>query len=235
VTDGFKNVLKGMTITGQDIPAGTVVESVDSTESLTMSQSATGGISEVGITFGGTIPIIAGVDTYVLPVEFDRPISARLVSGSMAPLSYVRQQVVDWTTWDQSLPGEIVEYTIYNGASPFVAGGPEQSYIKFRRVPQQNDTCLLRYYRWPDYTADPIDWSKKSIWLLLDLASLLLLVKRNSTDSRIPSLRADLADRLYTLLDRDKNDGGDAQIERFISGSNIGPVRGLTFYPSGDF
>jgi len=243
VANGFKNVLVGMTITGTDIPAGTTVSAIASNTSLTMSAAATGTISAAAITFGGTIPIITGTDTYKLPSKFWKPYSCRLTSNLKAPLRYVQQAEVDLTTYDQTVQSTVVAYTLYN-ANDFDASGTQQSFVKFISIPSQNDVALLRYYRAFDPTRTYLDIPDGYVYTFLDCAQIKLLLIKDSQNPRLPALLAtmygngrDQRGEFQAAIAADKEEGGEDSFEEMKSPNEI-MKRGLGFsgewYPRGD-
>lgn len=233
VTNGFKNVLVGMTITGTGITAGTTISAIASNTSLTLSASATS--SNQVLTFGGTIPIIAGTAVYNLPSTFDRPYSCRLVSTLKTPLVYVAPNVLDLLTYDQTIQGTVTHYTLYNSAV-FDSSGTQQGKIKFWRVPQASDVALLKYYRQFDGTLDPVDCADSYLYTLLDTARVFLLRSKNATDARLPLLEANMRERLAEAINNDVNEAGEDEYTSFISPMDVTRGGSFTgyFYPSGD-
>jgi len=187
------------------------------------------------VTFGGTIPIISGTDTYTLPTSFWRPYSCRLVSAVKQPLYYVPQAFFDGLSFDQTVGGGVVAYTIYNPDN-FVASGTQQAKIRFFRVPAQDDVALLRYYRPFDGTLDPVDMSDRYLYVLLDFARVHLLRSRNATDSRLPYLEAEISSRINEAIGMDKLEGGEDTEEQIRTPNEA--LRGIGmdggFYPRGD-
>lgn len=244
VSNGFKNVLVGMTVTGTNIPAGTTVQSIESNASLTMTAAATGVITTASITFGGTIPIIAGTDTYTLPTKFWKPYSCRLVTNAKNPLTYVQQNEVDATTYDQTVASPVTAYTVYN-PTDFDASGTQQSKIKFFNVPSQNDTVLLRYYRPFDPSRTYLDIPDGYLYTFLDCAQIKLLLIKDSMNPRLPALIMtmygngnDQRGEFQSAVAADKEEGGEDQLEEMKSPNEM-MRRGFgfsgTFYPRGDW
>lgn len=234
VTNGFKNVLVGMTVTGTDIPASTTVSSITSNTSLELSANPTGNIVAASITFGGTIPIIDGTASYTLPARFWKPHSCRLTSASKRPLAYITQYDYDAVSWDQSVEGYVGAYTVYTDDS-FDASGTQQSKIKFIRVPSQNDVALLRYYRMLEITTDPVDVPDGFLYTLLDCARVRLLETKNATDNRIPVLKGDAEIRLRRAIATDRDEGGQDQMDTFHTPGEIAVgAQGPPFFPRGD-
>jgi len=217
VADGFKNVLVGMTVAddGTDIPAGTKVASIESNTSLTMDTAATGGTSAtVTFTFGGTIPIVSGTEYYNLPSAFWKPMSARLISARKDELSYVPPGRYDATSYDQTVQGTVVAYTIYN-ANVFDASGTQQTKIRFIHKPGAADVCLLKYYRLPDLTGTYVDVPDEYLYTFLDLGRVHLLRTKDAGSRRLPILIRDVEQRIARAISADREEGGDAQMDRF--------------------
>jgi hypothetical protein len=236
VTDGFKNVLVGMTVTHANIPASTTVSAKASNTSLTLSASTTGSISAEAVTFGGTIPIIASTDSYTLPYKFWKPYTCRLITNVKQPLRFVQHSFWDQVTYDQTLTGSVFAYTIYTPVQ-FDSNGTQQSKIKFFRVPAANDTALLKYYRQFDLTDDPVDIPDPYLYLLLDLAGIQLLLRKNSTDSRLPALMRDVEMRMIRAIDTDRREGGEDEYESIHTPDELLARGGFSgeFWPRGDY
>ena len=219
VTNGFKDVLVGMTVDddGTDIPAGTTVASIESNTSLTMSAAAIGTTpSTVVFTFGGTIPIISGTSSYNLPAKFYAPYSCRLLTNVTRPLNYTTHYNYDRLTADQTVQRAITHYTIYNGAT-FDATGTQQTKIKFLGVPDANDTALLKYYRELDPTTTTVDCHDHYLYILLNMSRVALMYEKNTTDRRLPMWERKVERDLYEAIKRDRRGGGVDQTDRFIS------------------
>ena len=233
-SSGFAAVLVGMTISGTGIPADTTVTAVASAGSITISAAATDSGTDT-LTFGGTIPIIAGTASYKLPAKFWKPYSCHLVSDQNRPLRFVHQSYVDRITDDLTTQGEVRAYTIYD-AEDFSASGTQQTKIQFFRPPDSADVALLRYYRFPDVTADPVDWHNHYLYALLDYARVLLLETKNATDRRIPYLRARAEEKIARAISIDRNPGGIDQDDRIMTPGEIGysGTYGPPFWPWGD-
>jgi hypothetical protein len=243
VTNGFKNVLVGMTITGTNIPVGTTVASIESNVSLTMSAASTGTISAASITFGGTIPIITGTSTYKLPTKFWKPYSCRLLTNSKWPLRYVQQNFVDAITFDQNIAGVVSAYTLYN-ANDFDASGTQQSFMKVFNIPDRNDTALLRYYRPFDPSRTTVDIPDGYLYTFLDCAQIKLLLIKDSMNPRLPALMLqmygshDQRGDFQAAIAADSEEGGEDQLEEMKSPHEM-EKRGFgfsgNFYPRGDY
>jgi len=230
--NGFQNVLKRMTVTGTGVPANTTVSAVTSSTAITLGTASTPGT--VTLTFGGTIPINTGTDQYTLPSLFWKPLSCRLVSNAQRMLKYVTPRELDMITYNPSLQGELGYYTIYSGAS-FDANSTQQSKIKFSRVPAQNDTALLKYYRPFNVTADPVDIPDEYLYSLLMRARFLLLLTENANDERLPAYKSISEQRLKALVGKDRNEGGEDEYERLHTPGEILAERGDPLWPRGDY
>jgi len=243
VSNGFKNVLVGMTVTGTSIPTGTTVSAIASNTSLTMSAAATGAISSASITFGGTIPIIAGTDTYTLPTKFWKPYSCRLTSSIKFPLKYVQQNYVDAVTYDQTVRSRVTAYTLYN-PTDFDATGTQQGKVKFFSVPNEADVALLRYYRNFDISRTTLDIPDGYIYTLLDTARIFLLRTKDSSNNKLPMMVMDMfgnrdkSGRFQAAIATDLEEGGEDQFEEMKSPREMERT-GLgfdgSFWPRGDY
>ena len=216
-TNGFKNVLVGMTVTGTGVPADTTVAVVTDTTTLTLTEQVTD-ITDETLTFGGTIPIISGTDEYALPVPFYKPISCRFTSARYVKIKFLTLEEWDAITGDQTNTGTVSHYTIYRGGRTFDAGdGLQQDYIRFIRPPGAADVCQFRYYRLPDFSGTYVDVPDEYLFVFLDLAQIHLLLKKDATSRRIPALRSTLEFRIARAISTDRNPGGDDQIESFLT------------------
>ena len=213
--NGFKNVLVGMTVTGTEIPADTTVASITSNTKLILSAATTNG-AQTGetLTFGGTIPIVSGTEYYTLPSAFWKPMSARLISARKDELSYIPPGRYDATSYDQTVQGTVVAYTIYN-ANIFDASGTQQTKIRFIRKPGAADVCLLKYYRLPDLTGTYVDVPDEYLYTFLDLGRVHLLRTKDAGSRRLPILIRDVEQRIARAISADREEGGDAQMDRF--------------------
>lgn len=233
----FANVLKGMTVTGTGIPASTTVLSVDSESQITLSANATASNAPLTLSFGGTIPVIAGTSRYKLPTRFNKPYlgGARLVSTLKRPLRFVRRGVADMIMADPTLSGSPTHYTIHSTDTDFDASGKQQEEIELIRVPQANDVLLFKYYRRMDYTKDPIDVKDGYLFTLLDHARIHLLFSKNSSDSRLPGLVESFKPRLAEIISDDRKEGGEDEFEGFVTPTELGYGSvGIEFWPQGD-
>lgn len=224
-TNGFKNVLVGMTVTdtNSEIPAGTKVASITDNLNLVLDTAGTG-TTQGTITFGGTIPIKDGVEYYNLPSAFWKPMSARLTGTRKDELTYIPPGTYDAISYDQTVKGTVVAYTIYN-SDIFDASGTQQTKIRFIRVPGADDTCLLRYYRLPTFSStasDPVDVPDEYLYTFLDVARIHLLRSKDAASRRLPILIRDVEQRIARAISADREEGGDAQTDRFNTPNEIG-------------
>jgi hypothetical protein len=231
-TDGFKDVLVGMTVTGTGVPASTTVTAKASSTSLTTSAATT--ISAQTATFGGTIPIIAGTDQYTLPARFWKPYSCRLVSSGFRRLMYVNRTDVDTIWGQQTVQGYVHAYSIYNGAD-FDASSTQQTKIQFFQVPNAADVALLKYYRAFDITKTTLDVDDNYLYTLLNLARVKLLMFEDATNARLPMLANQAEIDVRRAIASDTNQGGEDELERFRTAGELGAPGVVVGYPRGDF
>ena len=233
-SNGLKDVLVGMTVTGTNIAANTTVTAVASTTSITISPTSTGTAGPT-VTFGGTIPLIAGTQSYTLPQRFWKPFDCRLTSSTKRPLRYMTHREFDLESWDQSVRGFVYAYTIYNPTN-FDANGTQQTKIKFFQIPGASDVALLKYYRPFDITLDPVDIPDEYLNTLILLAQVRLMTIWNALDERIPIMTQKAEQRVRQMIAKDRNEGGEDEYESFHTPDEAsGPWRGDPFYPRGTY
>lgn len=233
VTNGFAGLYEGMDVTGTDVPAGTTIESVDSTTSLTLSAATTGTISAADIVFSGEFDFAADEDTKVLPYHFWKPYEARLVSGGFRRIHYIPQNQIDRVT-TQVVSGPITHYSVYK-SNDFDADGLQQKKIKVHRPASQASTVRLRYYRRPSAIADPLDFDDDFLYIVLDLARVHLLELKESSRPQVgAALRAVLQKRINRAISADFNEGGEAYGDSLVTPTELRPGSNGLFYPRGD-
>lgn len=233
--DALKNVLVGMTVSGTGITAGTLVASITSSGSIELDTAATATNDPITLTFGGTIPIIAGTASYTLPSDFWKMYSVRLVSSLKRPLSFIRYSLWDRLTGDQTQTGSPLWYTIYQAAN-FDATGTQQTKIQLFRIPSAADVLLVKYYRRPDATATTVDIHDAYLYLLLDLAQIHLLRQKDADNRKLSRLEASVERRILRAMDADFHEGGEDTFETMRTPMDVAGNQRLdgVFYPNGD-
>lgn len=238
VPNGFKNLLVGQTISGTNVGEDATIASIDDDLlGLVMSVISTGAVSG-NVVFGGTIPVIAGQNIYKLPTAFWKPYNCRLLTNSKRPLYFIHHSLFDQITYDITVEGLPVNYTIYNAAE-FDASGTQQTFLKLFRTPSSDDTILLKYYR-PFNSAgadgDSVDVDDQYLYMVLDFASVLLLQRKNSHDSRLPALLMDARAIIKAAIAADTNIGGEDEFEGFKAPGDSALGSGFSgdFWPRGD-
>ena len=221
VTDGFKNVLVGMTVTGTGVAAGAKVLTKTSVSTLVLDIDGTAGVTDnsTTFTFGGTIPIISGTDEYELPDRFWKPLSCRFTSARYTKIHYLTVEQWDAISGDQTNQGTTHAYTVYNGGRVFDPNTLQRDYLRFIRPPGANDVCLFKYYRLPNFSGTYVDIPDEYLYAFLDLAQIHLLLKKDAASNRIPFLYRLLEPRITRAISADRNPGGDDQLEMFITPS----------------
>jgi len=183
------NVGQTVTIAATDtatLTAGTTVLSytrgTDGTIATITLSNAFGGTTDSSstLTFTGPIPVIAGTNEYNLPADFNAPFSARL---TVTPRSLVwrDQRYWDRTITDQTVRGTPQDYTTYNPYSDLTQNFGNMR-LKFDRIPDVNDTLLLRYYRKFNVSGTNIDMIDDYLYQFLDYARNLLLATKRAQD-----------------------------------------------------
>jgi hypothetical protein len=185
VASAFDGVNIGITVTGSGIPASTTISdytrSTDgSISSITLSANATASAS-VTLTFGGTIPLLAGVSDYNLPTDFHKHYGVRLTGTLKWPLTFVRPRDWNRVTLDQTIQGPIELYTIFNATSP-LSQNKGIYRLRVYRVPAKTDTLRVEYYRKFNSLADPIDMDSLYLYKFLDYCRGILISTKRSFD-----------------------------------------------------
>lgn len=184
VASAFDGVNIGITVSGTGVTAGTTVlsytrNSDGSIASITLSTTPAAGT--VTLTFGGTIPIVAGTSDYNLPTDFYKHYGVRLVSNLKWPLTFVRPR--DWNriTLDQTIQGPPELYTIFNATSP-LSQNKGMYRLRIYRVPSASDVLKVEYYRKFSPLADPIDMDGLYLYKFLDYCRGLIIGTKRAFD-----------------------------------------------------
>ncbi len=177
-SNSLQAVNVGVTVTGTGVPVGTTVSArsqVGATVTLTLSAASTP--ATVALTFGGNIPIRAGVDTYYMPSPFKRHGTARTIT-TPRKLVWKSQFEIDMMFARQSDQGPPEYYNIFNPASFSQA---LNAIARVFPIPQSADTGVLRFHRpiaipaadgefldMPDRYVRPLLWMARSFFLLAE-------------------------------------------------------------------
>lgn len=205
VASAFDGVNIGITVSGTGVAPGTTVLSYllaadNSVASVTLSSTPSAGT--VTLTFGGTIPLIAGVSDYNLPTDFYKHYGVRLTSLLKWMLVFVRPRDWNRVTLDQTISGPIELYTIFNSASP-LSQNKGMYRMRVYRVPAKNDTLKVEYYRKFNATADPIDMEGTHLYRFLDYCrAQVIATKRGFDDPQL--FKAMITDGLQQSKETDE-------------------------------
>lgn len=177
-TGSLQAVNVGVTVTGTGVPAGTTVSARSqsgATVTLTLSAASTPGT--VTLTFGGNIPILAGVDTYYMPSPFKRHGTARTLTNPRK-LEWKSQPEIDMMFARQSDQGPPDFYNIFNPTSFSQA---LNAVARVFPIPQAADTAVFRFFRpiaipaadgeyldMPDRYVRPLLWMGRYFFLLAE-------------------------------------------------------------------
>jgi hypothetical protein len=194
IASAFDAVNIGITVTGSGIPADTTILSYTrnddgSIASITLSAAATAS-STVTLTFGGTIPIIAGVSDYNLPTDFHKHYGVRLTGNLQWPLTFVRPRDWNRVTLSQTISGPIELYTIFNATAPLNQNKGTYR-LRVYRVPAANDTLKCEFYRKFSPLADPIDMDGLYLYKFLDYCRAIMIGTKRAFDD--PTLLKEFA------------------------------------------
>lgn len=187
----FDAVNIGVTVSGTGITAGTTVASytrnLDGTIATIVLSIAATVQTNITLTFGPDIPIQVSVNEYNAPSDFRKPYHARLISRVKWPLSYIEYR--DWNriVLDQTTPGAIEAYTVYNPVSPLTQNYGTKR-LRVFRIPHQTDSMFMQYYRVFFPLADPLDFPNAYLYSFLKYAQWKLVEMKNSQDERLVSL-----------------------------------------------
>jgi len=186
VASAFDGVNVGITVSGSGIPANTTVSSYTrnadgSIATITLSAAPSSPTSPATLTFGGTLPIVAGTSDYNLPTDFHKHYGIRLYSAVHRELTFIRPRDWNRTTINHETNGTVEGFTIYNANS---AGTQNKGTYRLRtyRTPTSADIALLQYYRRFDSLADPIDMDGQYLYKFLDYCRGLALNAKRAFD-----------------------------------------------------
>lgn len=236
-TGAFDGVNQGITVTGTGIAANTTISSytrnADGTvASITLSAAATAS-GTVTLTFGGTIPVIAGTQDYNLPTDFYRHYGLRFTSTLKWPLKFVRPRDWNLMTLDQTQQSSPGLFTIYNDRS--ISKQNKGTYrLRLYPIPEAADVLRLEYYRKFDSLADPLDMDGTFLYKFLDYCRFLLIGTKRGFDD--PSLLfKNVEDGLNKAKAKDEDIGEEYEVrmKSQMESSQIMPLwTNGEFYPS---
>jgi hypothetical protein len=148
------------------------------------------------------ITVSAGTDTYDLPSDWLHAYSVRLTDNDR-PLRYIEQRLYDKSFWDQTTQSYTAFYTLF--------GHAQTGKIKLIPMPSESDTLSIRYYKSivnPSADDDKFAMPERYVWGLISYAKALVLMDRDSENSRIDRwlTEAELAFREARADDADHPD-----------------------------
>ena len=234
-TENFNRVAEGMAVAGTDVVAGAKVASFNSNTNLVVSPvNPTPNAGPLTLTFSGNITIVAGTDLYDLPALVWKPMSARLISSQFRPLAYIQPGKYDDISYDQSVQGSVVAYTLYNAKSHDTDN--QRGVLRLIRVPSAADVVLVKYYRLPSFDGTDVDVPDEYLYTFLDFARLHLLRSKDAGSRRLPMLTRDIEQRVARAISADREEGGDNQKDMFNTPSEMDTagVFDGNFWPRGD-
>ena len=210
----FDGVNVGITVSGTGVAANTTVASytrnTDGTiASITVTPVITTG-GTITLTFGGTIPIVAGTKDYNLPTDFFRHYGLRLTSSLKWPLTFVRPRDWNTITLDQTIEGPPVYYTIFNDRGPLTQNKGTYR-LRILPISASPDIAHLEYYRKFNTDADPLDMDGTILYKFLDYCRGHLVATQRAFDDPA-MLMEGVANGLQKAKSKDELFGEDEEI-----------------------
>lgn len=218
-TGAFDAVNTGVTVSGTNIPASTTVSSFtrgsDGTvATIVLSAATTGSGTDVTLTFGADIPLIASQNEYNLPTDFSSPYSARTTTTKRL-LTYIEYREWNKKIVNQDVNGSVDAYTIYNPISPLT-----QNFSTYRMrvfsTPSTADVVRLQYFRTLNVDATTVDIPNEYVYMLIDYATYRLIRLKNAEDSRLSIMKESADTALAKAMNDDEENSEDEQV-RLIS------------------
>jgi hypothetical protein len=213
-TGAFDGVNIGITVTGTDIQANTVVTAYTRNEdgtiaTITLSLMPTKDASET-LTFGGNIPIIAGTQEYNAPPDFGSFYHGRTLVNKW-PLSYIEYRDWNRSTVDHTVQGVIEAITVYNPVSELTQNYGTKRLSTFR-ISHLADVLFMQYYRSFNKLADPVDIPDAVQYKFLDYAQWRLLEKKTAHDDRLPQIEKMALGALGQAITDDEEETEDEDV-----------------------
>jgi len=222
-TGAFDFVNVGQTVT---ISTGTATLAADTTVSsvtrntsgvvtaITLS-NAFGGTtnSSATLTFSADIPVIAGSNDYALPNDYNASATARLLTNPVT-MAWRTPEYWDRLQPDDTLQGTPSEFTTYNPYSPLTQNFGDTR-LKFDKVPAQNDTLRLRYFRRFTVDGTNIDMPDEVLYKFLDYCRSLLLEAKRAQDDPA-GYRSSVLDSMKQAEQNDDQPNSESDAEECI-------------------
>lgn len=222
----FGSVYVGTTVSGVGIPDGTTVVTKNSNTSLVLSAATTVPGDPVTLTYGGGIPIVAGVRDYELPFSMLKPSWARLSAANRA-LMYARTRIVNHVSDPDSSWDGVYGYTFISipGVTSSVGIAPlPTTKIRLFGMPGEGDILYMEGWRGiqlflNDLTAGdearPLDVPEEFQDDLLELATYFYQNNKDSENSRTGDKKQNASYFLRRAIRRDL--GMDDEEVRFLA------------------
>jgi hypothetical protein len=227
------NVEVALSTNSWSVPDGTTVVSYSRDSSghivlVTLSDTPTGGTGTASATFAGDIPLVAGVQEYNPPTDFESPYAARLVANPRL-LTYIKYREWNKKVADHTQQGTPECYTVYN---PISSGTQRFKRLRVFRIPSTADTLHLQYYRTLDTDSAVIDIWDDYLYVFLDDARMQFLMQKNADDSRLPALMKTVDAALTRVIADDMEQCEDEDV-RLMSQMEAPPDRRINYDPFG--
>jgi len=224
----------GITAAGTNIPAGTTVLSFTRNDdgtvaTVTLSNNVSTGSTQT-ITFGGDIPIIAGVQEYNAPPDFGSWYHGRTTINKW-PLSFIEYRDWNRSVIDHTVQGIIEAATVYNPVSMLTQDKGTKRLRTFR-ISHLADILFIQYYRVFDKLADPLDIPDKVQYKFMDYARWRLLESKTAHDDRLPQIEKMALGSLAQAMANDEGESEDedvvmkSQMDVFGANGGVRPLWG---------
>lgn len=227
VVGAFDGINPGIGVSASNLPATTVLSvtrNVDgTTASITVVGTGPTSSSTVPLTVAGDIPLQNNIQEYALPTDFLEPYHMRMLFKRL-PLDYIQYRYWNMKIIDHTIGGLPVAYTVYNPVS-----AETQNFGTYRvrvfRIPNDGttnvgtpyDVATLQYYRQFNFNSDPLDIPDRYLYKFLDYCQWLLLLKKNSEDTRLPAMQAQAQSALQSAMTDDEELAEEEGQQRLIS------------------
>lgn len=243
-TGAFNFVNIGQTVTISSgtatLAAGTTVSSYTRDSSgnvatITLSNVFGGSTNtNATLTFSADIPIIAGTNEYNLPLDYNVAATAKFNSTNRHRVLIFRdQEYWDRVQPDESLRGMPAEFTSYNPVSELTQNYGDTR-MRFDRIPDQNDTIRLRYFRKFNTSATSIDIPDALLYKFLDYARSLLLEAKRAKDNP-QAYRDSVIDSMEQAAQGDNQRNTEDDINECIKSQHEMGLAGVPLWQNGDF
>lgn len=202
--------------------------------SITLS-AAFGGSTDVAavLTFSADIPILAGVNEYNVPLDYNVGATARLTSQMHRYLIWRTQEYWDRVQPDDSLRGIPSEWTTYNPISELTQNFGVTR-MKFDRIPDANDTVRIRYFRKFNASATTLDMPDQILYKFLDYCRSLCLEAKRAKDNP-GEYRDSVIDAMEQATVDDDERNTESDIDECVKSQYEMGLSGTPLWRNGDF